>query len=651
MLFDKWKKEKDAVSRIEKFRSLLRQNETYWKDEVDKMDTRERIYHGNRVISLATEKDDGEMFAYHVRNVAQELIEAEIDNNIPYPKVTAQSVADSEKAKLIEEYLRNVIDYLPFEELNDMAERTVKVQGGVFYLVEFDSSLEKRGKYPITVKMIHPKWVVPQHGIFTSVKDMDYIFLKVPTTKEKIRERYGVDAEDISEEEPEIRTSDTVEAGRDMVTQYYCYYRNREGGIGLFSWSGNSILCDMEDYQERKSRTCKNCGARISDGEEVCPSCGGKKFDWKSERNETVTDDIETRNGDVIRAARYTPEDGGQFVQNEIPFYRPALFPIILQKNISCFGQLLGVSDIDKIADQQNTINRIEKAMIDRLITGGTYMSTPANAEIEVDSEIGKRIVLENAADKAMLGTYDMQVSIDQHVAYLQQVYEEARQIVGVTDSYQGRKDPTATSGKAKEAMAAQAADRILSKKITKQAAFADIYELIFKLSLAYFDEPMDITVRDNLGNARDDVFSRYDFLKDTGDGYDYDDGFLFSCDTSAVLASNREAMWQEISAQYASGSMGDPADPSTRILYWTLMGELHYPMADVVKARLEEAQKQMQMMQQQQAAMAGAVPGAEGMPQGEQQITPDVVNAIDDLAKQNAMRDAQAGGAGAPTM
>ena len=35
-------------------------------------------------------------------------------------------------------------------------------------------------------------------------------------------------------------------------------------------------------------------------------------------------------------------------------------------------------------------------------------------------------------------------------MVYLSQVYEEARQIIGITDSFQGRTDPTATSGKAK---------------------------------------------------------------------------------------------------------------------------------------------------------------------------------------------------------
>lgn len=346
--------------------------------------------------------------------------------------------------------------------------------------------------------------------------------------------------------------------------------------------------------------------------------------------NETIMEDVQTRNG-IIRAATLDTENN--FKSTEIPFYKPNMYPIILQKNISRFGQLLGVSDIDRIADQQNTVNRIERAMIDRLVTGGTYMSLPPLAEIEVDTKIGKKIVLENVADRSLIGTYDMQAEIGQHITYLQQIYEEARQAAGITDSYQGRKDPTASSGRAKEMMAQQAAERIESKKIMKQSAFSRIYELIFKLSLAYLDEPMDIIGHDPLGNTVSDVFTRYDFIGSAESGYKYDDNFVFSCDNSAVLSANRESMWQELSAQYSSGSLGDPADPATRILYWTLMGELHYPMADVVRARLEEAQKEAQMM----AGMPGAMPGPETAPAGEEQITPEVMAAIDNLAKQNA--------------
>ena len=53
-------------------------------------------------------------------------------------------------------------------------------------------------------------------------------------------------------------------------------------------------------------------------------------------------------------------EDGQSvLLPTKIPYYKPEVYPLVLQRNVSLFGQLLGDSDADKIADQQNTVNRL----------------------------------------------------------------------------------------------------------------------------------------------------------------------------------------------------------------------------------------------------------------------------------------------------
>ncbi len=80
-----------------------------------------------------------------------------------------------------------------------------------------------------------------------------------------------------------------------------------------------------------------------------------------------------------------------------------------------------------------------------------------------------------------------------------------------------------------------------------KDAAYAAIFELMFKFALAYSDEPRPVSYKDSKGETRYEEFNRYDFLEQGEDGFwHWNDQFLFSCDTSAPLASNREAMWQE---------------------------------------------------------------------------------------------------------
>ena len=126
----------------------------------------------------------------------------------------------------------------------------------------------------------------------------------------------------------------------------------------------------------------------------------------------------------------------------------------------------------------------------------------------------------------------------------------------------------------------------------------------MFKFWLAYSDEPRPISYKDNEGNTVFEEISRYDFLKQDEDGQFYwDDQFLFSCDTSAPLASNREAMWQETRMNLQTGAFGDPSSTETLILFWSKMEELHYPGAGSTKKYLEERLRR----EQQQAAQAPA--------------------------------------------
>jgi hypothetical protein len=202
-----------------------------------------------------------------------------------------------------------------------------------------------------------------------------------------------------------------------------------------------------------------------------------------------------------------------------------------------------------------------------------------------------------------------MEGNVQQDMAYLAQIYEEARQVIGITDSFQGRQDRTATSGKAKEFAAAQSAGRLESKRVMKNAAYAALFEAMFKFKLAYTDEPRPVVSHDIHGNAEYHTFNRYDFLEQDAAGEWYwNDQFLFSVDDAAPLASNREAMWQETRMNLETGAFGDPANPATLILFWQKMEMLHYPGASETRAYLEEEAQRQAMMAQQREQQALAM-------------------------------------------
>lgn len=636
--------------KLRMWQERLATNEAAYQSELEKMDKREKLYKGDRKLRDIV-AGEVKCEAVHVRNIVSELIEAQVDSAIPQPKVTARYKKDQHLAKVIEDMLRNEIDRLPFETMNDMSERTVPIQGSSEWLVEWDNTKRTHttvGELSVTV--LHPKQVIPQDGVYSSIEDMDYIIVKVPQTKTFIERRYGVSVEDEGESESDIRGVSSAES-KDMVTQYIAYFRNDKGGIGKYSWVNDTQLEDMEDYQARRLRRCKKCGMVVNEdlqpmeptmnGEApteekpkkkgTCPYCGSTALEESVEDFEELASDVMRSDGTVIPAYKeeilpMLDEYGAPAIDpftgmpatevhrepTKIPFYKPDVYPVLMQKSVSIYGSFGGDSDVDKIADQQNTTNRLSSKIIDKLLKSGSYMTLPDDCYIEVDAEDMKVIRPGDPASKAMIDVYDLQGNIQQDAEYLNQVYEEARQQIGITDSFQGRKDTTATSGKAREFAAAQSAGRLESKRRMKDAAYAALYEAMFKFKLAYTDESRPVVSTDKHGQLVYSTFNKYDFLEqdDAGEWY-WNDQFLFSCDTSSGLATNREAMWQETRMNLQTGAFGDPANVNTLILFWTKMSMLHYPGAedtlDYLKEMLAQQQQQQMMQQQQQMMMQRA--------------------------------------------
>ena len=610
---------RDKQAKLDYWKDWLGRNEAALGDQADRMDEREALYRGEvRSIEPLTAKDrkkNGQRKkTAHLRNIIAENIESEVSSTIPQPKVTARRQSDEWRAKLLEDMLRNELDRLPMETLNDLMERTVPIQGGAYWLVEWDNSKRTTSTVgDVTVSMLHPKQVVPQDGVFGSIEDMDAVVIKLPQTRAYIKRAYGKDLDEDSEEEPEARTLDAdADSAEDMVTQYVAYYRNDSGGIGKFSWVNDVILEDMEDFEARRLRRCQSCGEIITDPEERrCPTCGAETIREGEEDTEDVFTSIQTGNGTQIPGAAAGVDEMGLPVMQptKLPYYKPDVFPLFLQKNVSVFGRLLGDSDVDKIADQQNTINRLETKIIDRFIKAGTRITLPDRPDVRLDPEDSEKILLKDPSEASMIGVYQFSGDLSQEMQYMQGVYEESRQALGITNSYQGRDDDTAESGVAKQFAAAQSAGRLESKRVMKEAAYAELFKRIVMLKVAYADEPRPIVAEDNRGQAKYEEFNRYDFYERDEKGQWYcilsDERFLFSCDSNTPLAKNRPQMWQEITAMYQMGAFGDPADPSSALLLWQELERLHYPNASDIREALElklQQQQQMAMQQQQQA-------------------------------------------------
>jgi hypothetical protein len=103
----------------------------------------------------------------------------------------------------------------------------------------------------------------------------------------------------------------------------------------------------------------------------------------------------------------------------------------------------------------------------------------------------------------------------------------------------------------------------------------------------------------------------------------------LFSVDDAATLATNRSALWQETTNNFVSGTLGNPADPQTQLIYWNMMSGLNYPLAKTAAASIQQRLQQLPF-ELQQAIMQN----------------PEILNAVQTIvANPEIMREIQQGG------
>ena len=575
-------------SRIHYWEGKLREAITHYQPIIDEIEDNVEAVKGTRAIYNSNGQRANKKKT-SVRKVAFELIESQVNTNIPQPKVTSVK-GNYERAQVIEHYLKNELDRLPFEEINDEQERMTPIAGATLFLVEWDNSVKTRNTIgKLSVRHIQPDEIVPQKGVY-KIQDMDYIFMRLLESKRDIKERYGVDVTDESNVEPDKDPTSNDE----LVTHDYVYYKNEDGYISLFSWVNKTVVQDIDNYFARKVNVCTKCGTTKLDGEK-CSECGNDKFELKTlEKEKLMLPEVET---DPMTEQPTVTEK-----EYEIPYYVPKKFPFIIRKNASESNNLLGSSDVTAIKDQQNDLNILTTKIREKLLKGGSIITVPRDVDFKANDDELKIVKVDTPAQVSMVSSQSLQPNINNDLNILELTYNIARQTIGVTDSFQGRKDTTAISGKAKEFAASQTAGRFESKRAMKNFAYSQLFEVMFQFILAYADEPRYYSYQNEQGELEYKMFDKRVFIdKDKAGNYYYDDEFIFACDESAVLSTNRRAMWEETRLNFTSGAYGNPQDVNTIMMYWQMMDTLHYPGAKTaLQFASRRVEEQRQMMAQQ---------------------------------------------------
>lgn len=543
-----------------------------------------KAYYGT-LNALTKDGEESTRKGRSLRKMVYELIESKIDNSIPMPKIRPRYKTDLPLVSVTENYLKFEVDGIFTKYLNDRSERSTYVDGTSWYKVWWDSldnTHERSGN--VKIDLCRVDQIVPQPGV-SDYRQLEYIFERKEISLTRIWDLYH-------------RRIVPIEANTNVIEVISCYYLNSDRVVGLFMYAPHSrqVICNEEDWQIRKLRTCTVCGTVNPTGD-TCRNCGSKTFRYENATEEILENDLEEI---------YNPYDVGETDDEDerehyksrvfltagtkIPFYKITQLPFIPRPAISSLDNIYGTSEVKVTLESQDAINKLLTKALEKTMKSGTILTKPEKLKIGDSDDTIKVLSVRTTEEAAMVQSRAVVADTSQDLVMAATLYESGKASSGVTESFQGAKDNSATSGKAKQYAAVMTAGRIESLRVMKSAAFAGLYELVLKYLLAFSDEPRKfVRVLPN-GSQKEEVWNKYMFLdKDKYGNIYYRDDLRFDSDPASTLSQNRAQMWQETQDKFVQGAFGNPADPRVLELFWNIMDSLQYPLAKVVLAGIKE--------------------------------------------------------------
>ena len=658
------KNEQERLKEAQEYYHRAANSASAQKEKFKKYD---RQYRGDHAID-AKAIEDGQIVdvpadADIVYNISFELLEASIDTNIPQPFVTPEFKCEHHvrNARRIESLEKMILDKKPFELYNDSQERTVKKDGSAGMNVEWNvDSRTYTTVGEVEITPLRPQNIYPQPGI-CDINDCDFVFVDYLTTRAELMRRYSLTEKDVEdtefdptyERDIQADGSSSASVDEDVVTLTVMWYRNDQGDICRFAYSGSLVLEDDDDYYSRKVEYCKTCGRR----RQICEAdkCSKPNYYINKLDYDELEEDLVCSDGRVIPAMSpvfkngkpvfetvlmpVTAPDGSQVLDDvngiempayvevqvpkmektRLPYYKPKRLPVAMRYNIRDDDSFWGISDMEIIREAQQECNKLSSRIHEATMKSGAVIVKPEGVNVTPTDKLFEGSVdLPMNADQRQISVLSYAADISQWLIERGNWEEIAKRLLGITNSFLGQADNTAKSGYAKSVQVAQSAGRIASKKLMKQAHYSDIFRIIFELYLAFADEPRQLNHQNaDCQLAAEERFNRNDFYEfdyKTGKWY-VDDNYTFSVDNNGSFEQSYPQLWELVKADFAAGFYGDPAQIDTQIMAWQHLEQLKYPFAKNNVESLKKKREQMIQAQQQAAAQNAA--NAANTPEG----------------------------------
>lgn len=526
-----------------------------------------------------------------LRKMVYELVENKVITLLPGPKMSPRYHSDITLVNATEALLNHEIDKMLSEEVHDESEHSCLIDSTTWLKVEwdpFDNTNERSGMPKVVNCPIDT--VFPQPGVW-DYKKLEYIFEIKNLTVATIIDLYG-------------RVVKPTDQG-DLIEVVEVYYLNKDRWVGhlVYVRSNLIVLANDIEWGARKVRRCTKCGSEVPIKDE-CPVCAHTEFEYKSVTTEILKETLEYvenkyrtgKSNDPAEDVNKTDDKNVIPVGTEIPYYMVRQLPFVPKRTIKVAKDIYGMSEVQLHLEAQDSVNKLLNKAEKKSAKSKAYVTTLKDTNIRDDDNEITFIEIEDAAEGQAIQVKQVVADISEELTMADMLYNNARSSAGVTDTDQGKYDPSAKSGKAKEAQLTASAQRQSSSKTQRNTAYAGVYELIFKYLLAYSDEERSFVALLPDGTYREEVWSKYMFLaKNSNNELYYRDDFAWSVDSVAYITKDRETMWQLIDRDFLNGTTGSELDPQRALsLYWHMKDQFGYPTAKFAIKFLEESAKHL---------------------------------------------------------
>ncbi len=532
--------------------------------------------------------------ARQVVNLVFQLVESQIDINLPVPAVEPTEEEDeAERRHMIEGQLAYMAGDTALRRINSENERIAKKNGLAYFKVGWNPDFKAhtyRGRIETTNP--HPGNIVLQPGV-TKIRDMDYLFHIENRTIDYICRQYGEEyREQIEAENLEYGQLDYFNSSTDSYSNektkklsiVEAWYKDKDGDVGVLTWVGDIILRDQP------------------------------KFFYKRDESGEV---IEYDEIDIPQLDEEGNLLGTETVQ--VRCHTPSYFPFVPWYNIPREKSARGLADPYVIFDQQEGIKKLLSIEEEKHMKGTTttFVRKGSGAANKITNAVGQIIETEDPINDVI--TKDLKTP-DNSLKDLYFIYTQAaKDALGITEASQGRTDRgKELSGRALEILAANTQGRLGVKQDEKDIAYTELYRMWYDFLLAFADHRMPYRTD---GQYNKPVYGYWDKSKlikqdDAGEWY-YPEFDIFVQAESALPKDKRFIL-------DLANQAGNRID---NVEYWMLMESIGVPNASAI---LEMEQQKLQAPQPE-GMPGGMPPGAPQSPEmaGNIPPMPEMQNAL----------------------